>query len=90
MTPRQGRLLSTHQAAVDRNDRPGHIVGHVGSNELDDFRAILRRPEPQRDQLGSIPVGLNAARNDCLHDPPGGDHYWGNAVRGDPEWPEIR
>jgi hypothetical protein len=28
--------------------------------------------------------------SDCLHDPPGGDHSWGDAVRGDPEWPEIR
>src|SRR5246127_344534 len=43
------RLLlgsAANQAAIDRDHRPGHIVGQVGRQELDDFRAILDGPEP--------------------------------------------
>src|SRR5215813_2311805 len=76
--PRSNRLkadLPPNQPAIDRDDRSGHIIGQVGSKELDDLGAILDRPEPPKgDQLGPIAVPLNAAGNYRCHDPPGRDH----------------
>ena len=76
--------------AIDWDDRPRHIVREIGRKELDDFGAILDRPEPpQRDQFGPVPVALNAPRYDRRHDPPGGNCAWGHAVHRDPERPKI-
>ena len=41
-----GMDLSAHQSAVDRNQSSGHIIGKVGRQKLNDFRAILDRSEP--------------------------------------------
>jgi len=82
--------LAPHQPAINRDHRAGHIVGQIRRQELDDLGAILDCPETlQRHQLGSITVALVAPWNDGLHDPSGRDHAGGDAVRGDPERPEI-
>ena len=60
--------LPPNQPAIDRDDRAGHIIGQVGSKELDHFGTILDGSEPTKgNQLGSIPITLNAARNDPHH-----------------------
>ena len=82
--------LSPHQAAIDWDHRPGHIVGQIGREELDDLGAILDGAKPPKgDQLGAITIALNAARNHGRHNPPGGDHAGGDAIRGDAEGTEI-
>jgi len=69
---------------------PGHVIGQVGREELDHLGAILDCPEPSySDQLRPITVALTAPRNNRLHDPPGRDDAWGDAVGGDPDRPEI-
>jgi N6-adenosine-specific RNA methylase IME4 len=66
------------------------LVGQVGSEELDHLGAILDRPKPPKgDQLGSIAIALNSARNDRCDNPPGRDHAGGDTVCRDPERPEI-
>ena len=68
----------------------GHIIGQVGSKELDHFGTILDSSEPTKgNQLGSIPITLNAARNDRRHDPCGRDDAGRDAVHRDSERPEI-
>jgi len=82
--------LPTHQAAIYRDDRSRHVIRQVGRQELNDFGAVLNRSEPSQSyQLGPITIALDAARNNCCHDPPGRDHARGDAVRGDAERPEI-
>ena len=82
--------LPTHQAAIYRDHTPGHVIRKVGRQELYDFGAVLNGPQPSQSyQLGPITVALDTAGNDRRHDPPGGDHAWGDTVRGDPERPEI-
>jgi len=82
--------LPTHQAAIYRDDRSRHVIRQVGRQELNDFGAVLNGSEPSQSyQLGPITVALAAAGNDGLHDPSGRDHTGGDAVRGDPERPEI-
>ena len=62
--------LSPYQAAIDWDHGSGHIVGQVGGEELDHLGAVLDGPEPPKcDQLGSITIALNAARNNCRHNP---------------------
>src|SRR5262244_2244980 len=71
--------LPPNQPAIDRDDRSGHIIGQVGSKELDNLGAILDRPEPPKgDQLGPIAVTLDAAWNDRRHDPSGRDDTGSN------------
>ena len=58
-----GGRLSAHQPAIDRDHRSGHVVGQIGREELDDFGAILDRPEP--------PQGTSWARSRLLRLLPG-------------------
>ena len=77
-------------SAIDRDDRSGHIIGQVGSKELDDLGTILDGSEPTKgNQLSSIAVALNAAGNDRRHDPRGRDDAGSDAVDGNAERPEI-
>ena len=82
--------LAANQPAIDRDHRAGYIVGQIGRQELHDLGAILDSSEPPKShQLGSITVALNAAGDDCRHDPRGRNDAAGDAVDGDAEWPEI-
>jgi hypothetical protein len=83
-------MAESPSPAVDRDHRAGLVIGPVGRQELNDFGAILDRPElPKRDQLGSIPIALDATGNDRRYDPSGRDHARDDAVHRDPEAPEI-
>jgi len=49
--------LPPNQPAIDRDDRSRHIIGQVGSKELDHLGTILDSSEPTKgNQLGSIPI----------------------------------
>ena len=72
---RSASRMNWYKQRQPRNDCAGHVVRQVGHKEFDYLGAILDGPEPPKgDQLGSIPIALNAAWNDRRHDPPGGDH----------------
>src|SRR5437867_13170170 len=67
------------------------LRSHSRTGRSPGTRLPWRNPRPSRDAVeppGPIAVAL-AARNDRLHDPPGHDYAWGNAVGGDVERPEI-
>src|SRR6516165_9526763 len=40
--------LPPNQPAIDRDDRTGHIIGQVGSKELNHFGTILDSSEPTK------------------------------------------
>ena len=82
--------LASYQAAIYRDDRSRHVIRQVGRQELNDFGAVLDCSEPSQSyQLGPITIALDAARNNRRYNPPGRDHARGDAVRRDPERPEI-
>src|SRR5262249_10167565 len=73
---------------IDWDYRAGHVVGEVRSEELDDLGAIFHRPEPaQSDLLRPVPIAVDAARDNGLHNPPSGagsDAVGVDAVRPQP------